>query len=275
LGIKNISYTPVNKSSNFRQDFIKWLSNNNVEDYDKIYILDLDVNQNKDIIDRHNFVIIDHHDSHEQNGKYEKARAIVKGNYKSAAELIYKAFKKIDPNINMTDAQKKLILYASDYDSYTLQLPESTKLNIVFNKTSNNFDSFIKSFETGYHGLTLQQENMVKIYNSEVEHLKEISNIFTGKFNIQSKERKIFAIFADNYINEMADFLLNEYKADISIVVNTKNDRVSFRRNKELEDIDLTILAGKLCEGGGHKYAAGGKITDDFMTFAKLLQQIR
>lgn len=274
LGIEQLPYTTIFKSKNFREDFTKWLLNNKVEEYDKIFILDLDLSSDDDLIDKKNIVIIDHHESHFINAKYKNAKAYIDKDCKSAAEVIYKTFKKIrDPNL--TDAQKKLIIYASDYDSYTLQFPESLKLNVLFGGTQNSFECFIKQFNTGYHGLTLQQENMYKLYNTEVENLKQSTSVFHGKFNIGGKERNVYAAFAEKYINEVSDYLIKEYKADISMVVCTKKNKVSLRKNHDLEDIDLIGLAEKLLKGGGHKYASGGEITPEFQTLTKRLTQIR
>ena len=45
-----------------------------------------------------------------------------------------------------------------------------------------------------------------------------------------------------------------------------------FRKTKKREiDVDLGALAKKIAEGGGHPYAAGGKITDMVMSITKML----
>ena len=70
--------------------------------------------------------------------------------------------------------------------------------------------------------------------------------------------------------NEICEYLLKEKGADIAFFVNPDASHVSFRKNKSC-DVDVSKLAAKLCEGGGHEYAAGGKITETFMNFTKLL----
>ena len=64
------------------------------------------------------------------------------------------------------------------------------------------------------------------------------------------------------------DLLINKHKADISVIVNTQSKTVSFRRSKSC-DADVSILAQKLCNGGGHAAAAGGKLTEQFATLTK------
>ena len=81
-------------AARFREDFTQWLVSNNINDYDNIFILDLDVADSQDLIDRNNVFIIDHHLSHEQKADYKKATAVVKV-YDSAAKLSYKVFEKL------------------------------------------------------------------------------------------------------------------------------------------------------------------------------------
>ena len=82
------------------------------------------------------------------------------------------------------------------------------------------------------------------------------------------KDYSIVATFANYAINELAHFLIKKYSTDISIIVNTQAKTVSFRRSKE-SDVDVSILAKKICEGGGHAAAAGGKLTEQFASLTK------
>jgi len=76
------------------------------------------------------------------------------------------------------------------------------------------------------------------------------------------------ATFANYAVNELAHFLIKKYNADIGIVVNTQAKTVSFRRSKQ-SDADLSILATKLCQGGGHSASAGGRLTEKFANLTK------
>ena len=62
--------------------------------------------------------------------------------------------------------------------------------------------------------------------------------------------------------------------ADVAIIVNPNSGRVSFRRRAESKNVDVSRIAAKLVDGGGHEYAAGGQVTDKFMDFTKLLKPI-
>jgi oligoribonuclease NrnB/cAMP/cGMP phosphodiesterase (DHH superfamily) len=75
------------------------------------------------------------------------------------------------------------------------------------------------------------------------------------------------------YINDICDHLLKTYNSDIVFFVNTNSSHVSFRKKKTC-NVNLAKLAEFLCGGGGHEYAAGGKITEKFMNFSKQLSLI-
>ena len=80
----NTTYT-ITRVTDFRRTFLEWLKSNNIEDYEKIFIIDLDVSQDSvDIVDRENIIIIDHHDTHVENAsKYKNATS---DNFKQLAE---------------------------------------------------------------------------------------------------------------------------------------------------------------------------------------------
>jgi oligoribonuclease NrnB/cAMP/cGMP phosphodiesterase (DHH superfamily) len=270
----NIDYT-TSQAQTFRDDWLKWLSTNNVEDYDKIYITDLDVGEHIDLIDYKNVTIIDHHATHVTHiDKYKKAKPLIKV-YSSAAKLIYKIMAQVYPDVKITDAQKKLIIIADDYDNYTLQIPDSKKLNILFWNTQKSFESFISNFSKGFYGFNIQQENIIQLHETKLKSIEENMSVYANKIMIQGKERYVCATFADTAINDIADILKDKYNAEIAIVVNTKRQSASFRRPKENTDVNVALLAQKLVDGGGHEYAAAGKITDHFVAFTKMLKQIK
>jgi oligoribonuclease NrnB/cAMP/cGMP phosphodiesterase (DHH superfamily) len=84
----------------------------------------------------------------------------------------------------------------------------------------------------------------------------------------------VVSCFASHSINEIAHYSLKKYDSDIAIVCNLNSMSVSFRKNKERCSMKLNKLAEILCDGGGHEYAAGGKVTDKFIAFTKTLNKI-
>ena len=99
-----IDCVPTNAQS-FREEYGKWLSKNDPDDYDEIYILDLGVFKDKDIVDDKRFFIIDHHDGH-NNSTYEHARCAINTSCGSACLWLYKVFGKLYDDFELTKARK-------------------------------------------------------------------------------------------------------------------------------------------------------------------------
>jgi nanoRNase/pAp phosphatase (c-di-AMP/oligoRNAs hydrolase) len=271
---KEVIELRTSQSKNFCKDWKAWINTVDISKYEKIYILDLDVYECIELIDKENVLIIDHHETHfKEIEKYKKATALIKI-YSSAAKLCYKIFSKLYPDIQLTDAQKKLIVLADDYDSYALQLEDSKKLNDLFWNTQKAQEEFIKWFINGFNGFNHQHITIIKQYENRLHNIKESLKVYSANIKIQNKIRKVCAAFSTTAINDVADILKKEYGADLAIVVNTKSKSVSFRIKDHTSDLDVSVFAEKIADGGGHKYAAGGKITESFMEFTKILKPI-
>lgn len=256
--------------TNFRSEYTKFLAKWDPNVFDKIFILDLDVGEHKDLIDTPKHFIIDHHKTHVDTGPYKNATAVVK-EYPSACKLSYKVFEKIT-SIELSNSRKKLILLGNDYDSYTLELPDSKNLNILYWNTQNRFNVFIEDFYDGFKGFSVKQQNIIKQHLIKFEQIKRDLEIYGITKDIQGQSCKILSAFATEAINDVADFLLQEKGADIAIVVNMNTNRVSFRRNVKIQNISLIEFGQEVCgDGGGHAYAAGGSISEKFINFSKTL----
>ena len=256
--------------SNFRREYLNWLNEHKPDSYEKIYILDLDVSNSIDLVDRSNFIIIDHHLTHVKAVQEYKNASIHVVETTSCAKLVYSKF---TPKI--TTEQKLLIALANDYDSYALTIPQSYELNCLLTNMqksagSQKAEKFMTRFYDGFKGFNTQETNIIKehvtLKNKTISELQ----VFTGSVPIGGKPRLIYGATGNKFINEICDHLIKKYNAEIVFFVNTDASHVSFRKSKQCE-VDLSKLAAKLCEGGGHEYAAGGKITESFMNFTKLL----
>lgn len=266
----HITYTPVSSVAKMRDEITTWLANNSFEDYNRIYFLDLDTSSIKDIIDKENVTIIDHHLSHAEfiadDGAYTNAKAAVV-EYTSCCKLLYKIFSRQNPSIKLTSHQKALIAICDDYDCYKLDIKYSKPLNCVFYSYNNSFDSFVKRFYNGFDGFNARELNMIKIHKDTLDSI--INNLETyhgtlGKYIV-------VAGFADKCINEVHEYMLQEYDdADISIVVMGSTNRVSWRKQTDCPAM-VNEIAERLCNGGGHEYAAGGVVTPAFEKFTQTL----
>jgi uncharacterized protein len=270
----DVTYTSVDNALAFRDKFTSWLVNNKVEDFYKIFILDLDVSNSYEEIDFANITIIDHHKSQvDFKSTLKKATLAVK-EYSSASKMIYKIFEKLY-KLKLNKDQKALVALTDDYDCYALTSPLSSQLNIVFWATNKRFDVLSKLWDKGFMGFDLLQRNKIIIHFTNLRQLIPQLKIYKGSVIFDGGELSVIATFAKDMINDVSDYLLKKYNMDISIVVNVEAKRVYFRSN--VEDVDLSILSKELCgefEAGGHFYAAGGKLTDLFLDFTKELTPI-
>lgn len=256
-------------SNDIRQDINQWMLTNNFDDFEAVFFLDLDMADCGDLIDHKNVIIIDHHKSHVNAMDYKIAKPFVK-EYSSAALLSYRIFKKLR-DIQFTEAQKILIIYANDYDSYTLAYPESSMLNVIFWNTHKSFETFINTFANGFKPFTKEQQAIYNIYEEDLKQTLSKLELYTcGHADVDGEYRVIMATFAEKYINDVSTYILDKYPCDVSIVINRKTKRVSFRRAKD-GTMKLNEFAKDIAAGGGHEYSAGGQL-DAFLEFSKNLK---
>ena len=236
---------------------------NTLDHYDRIFIIDLDLNKEQiELVDKNNVVVIDSHKNHSSyKHLYKNAKVIIEENYFSVIDLIRDKFK---THLDLSENQIKLIDLINEYDWYKSN-NDSLKLNAVYyNLNSPKTENFISSFYNGFNTYTIEQKNSIKLFFKKFKEQINSNNIFKGKI----KEYNVVASFGNYAVGELAHFLLSKYNADISIIVNTKAKTVSFRRSKSC-NADVSLLAKKLCEGGGHPASAGGKLTNQFASLTK------
>tara|TARA_R100001460_G_scaffold74848_1_gene115970 strand:+ start:1505 stop:2374 length:870 start_codon:yes stop_codon:yes gene_type:complete len=234
-----------------------------LDHYDRIFIVDLDLNEEQvKLVDRDNVVVIDGHKNHSKfKHLYSRSKVIIDESYFSVVNLIKDKFKS---HLSLTKEQLDLIDLINGYDWYKSN-NDSLKLNAVYyNLNTPKTENFISNFYNGFNSYTIEQKNSIKLFFRKFKEQISSNSIFKGKI----KDYNIIASFGDYAVGELAHFLLSKYNADISVIVNTKAKTVSFRRSKDC-DADVSLLAKKLCDGGGHPGSAGGKLTDRFASLTK------
>ena len=234
-----------------------------LDHYDRIFIIDLDLNKEQiELIDKGNVVVIDSHKNHSSyKHLYKNAKVIIDKSYFSVVNLIKDKFKS---HLDLNSNQIKLIDLINGYDWYKSN-NDSLKLNAVYyNLNSPKTENFISSFYNGFSSYTIEQKNSIKLFFKKFKEQINSNGIFKGNI----KEYNVVASFGNYAVGELAHFLLSKYNADISIIVNTKAKTVSFRRSKDC-DADVSLIAKKLCDGGGHPASAGGKLTNQFASLTK------
>lgn len=233
-----------------------------VSEYDKIFILDLDLSKEQiPQIDIEKVVVFDHHKRHAENSYiYKKAKAVVKQS-SSCVSLIHSKFK---DKVTLTSEQEQLVNYIDDYDSYKLHHKDSLKLNAI-HKTLNNpkAEKFIEAFREGFRPYNIQEKNGIRLFIKKFREQLE-GQVFEGKI----KTYKTVSIISNYAVSEVAHYIISKHDAEIGIVVNLETNTVSFRRSKD-SDVDVSIIAKALCDGGGSAAIAGGKLTEKFANLTK------
>ncbi|MAF25857.1 hypothetical protein CL634_09830, partial [bacterium] len=135
-------------------------------------------------------------------------------------------------------------------------------------------EKFLEDFGNGFFGFSDLHKNMIGFNHKKITRLKRECEVHHANIPIGGTTYKFVSTFADSCINEMADHILDKYDGDIGLVVNVKTKKVSFRKNKRAK-LDLGKLANKLTDGGGHEYAAGGTLNENFLEFTKIFQPIK
>tara|TARA_R110002051_G_scaffold323009_1_gene415294 strand:+ start:3503 stop:4396 length:894 start_codon:yes stop_codon:yes gene_type:complete len=260
------------KVSNIREKLLGWLTRNKIEDYKRVYFFDLDTTEIKDLIDKSNVLIFDHHKSHKDD--YSHARTYIDVNQTSCSKHLYKILSHIYPDVNLTVEQKKLIAFANDYDCYELKFPESNKLNfLLWYKNGDKLQNFINDFENGFFGFTNEQNKIISYHFYKFKKMRENINLFQAKLSISGKDYNFISTFANEYINDLGQYIVDKYKCDVCMMINLKNNRVYLRRKRDI-DFNLSTFAKKICNGGGHEYAAGGVLNDNVLALSKQFEPL-
>ena len=257
----------------------KIISINNSIDISKcdVYIFDLDTSQCTTealkIIDTKNFTIIDHHTSHVKASHiYNNATTHIE-ECTSCVKLLYKIYK--DRCKNLSVNQKMLIGIVDDYDSYKLETKYSHSLNLIYwNYQGDRLQKFHEEYYNGFKLFDKKQQHIIQFYKNKIEKITSSLDVFHTSVSISSKPVNIYSAFASECINDVCQFLVDNFKTDIAMVVNLKSQKVSLRKSKKC-NVPLDVLAKTIfTEGGGHADAAGGLMDDKFATFSKAFTPI-
>ena len=272
LAYKNadISYS-VTTEKNFRENILNWQLKDSFKNYDTVFICDLNIKNDIALIDRDNVVVFDHHAEHVNHlNEYVKAKAIIK-EYPSCTLLMYHSLKLKE---KITDHQKLLFNFISDYDSYVLKYPQSRELNQIFwNYTGDRLQKFLIEFKDGFFGFNRYHKNALKIVERNIENYFKTQTLYKGNLKISGKDYNVMGGFFSFSPNEIAERALHENNADVILLINLKSKTVCYRKSKTC-DLDVGRLAEKLADGGGHEAAAGSLLNDTIINITKLLQPI-
>jgi hypothetical protein len=216
---------------------------------------------------------IDHHKRSEVYIKDFKQARIIHKEISSNTLLVRKILKEEAPEF--TEAQKRLILLADDHDCGDNKFQDSYDLNILFwTQFRNAFCYFCNYYKDGFKPFTDDQKRIIKKAKQDAEIRLNQTQCFSGNIIMGGNPKYVVAAITDNTNNIVIDMLVAKYKPDILFYINTKTEKVSMRQKKADNAIDLSAFAEKYCDGSGHMYAAGGKVTPLFMELTKKLKPL-
>lgn len=225
------------------------------------------------ILNRKGVTIIDHHKSSERFiEKFDKAKVFYK-DFSSCALLVRKLLAATSPEL--TIEQKLLIALADDFDCYRLQLPDSYDLNILFwSEYRGKFAKFIKDYQKGFKPFTPEQKRAIAYIKKEAVEEAEKVDIFYGELLVGGKKKKVIAGMTQRLVPMVMDHLIKKHTPDLFFFININTQKVSLRQCTKEDPIDIGLFAEKICDGGGHEFAAGGKITPLFLEITKNLKPL-
>jgi oligoribonuclease NrnB/cAMP/cGMP phosphodiesterase (DHH superfamily) len=247
----------------FEEQYLLW-AKENAEDYEKIFIVGMVLDQNLiKKIDDHRVVFVS--DRPEDFKVWDST--MIQEECTSTTKLLYKKFKE---KVEFTKNLKKFFLYVDDYNSYDLKHEETKYLNALYRKSGGNrFINFVNRFWNGFDGFTATEVKLAEGFFNELEKELEEIVLYTGEWGVF----KVFSTISKFSVNELSHSIMENYKGDVVIVMNPDTKFVSFRKYKGSE-VDIAKMATDLCEGGGGEWAAGGKITKEFLEFSELLVEL-
>ena len=261
---------PYKTSSLFtiEQDFNEWYRKNG-EKYDRVYLLGIDVSNCLNFVNKDNVLIFKHRSP---VSSLSTAKIITDEKSNSTSMLLYNKFKN---KVTLGDHQKLMLLLVYDIKKYKFDLPQSKDLDILYKAyTGDKLLKFVTDFNGGFNQFSDKHRALINLYKKGIHNAIKDLKIFSGDLPFKGEKYKVISTFADKYINEISDRLLDHFESDICFVVNVDKNRVSFRRSPDCK-VDLDILADKIAFGGGHPYAASGTLTEDFITITKLFKQVK
>lgn len=228
--------------------------------------------------------LFDHHATAIELNKYEWATVITEENgvMPCGTSLFYRYLRtKADVEIKNV-IEMGLDRFVKEIELYDTWAWEEK--NHVSAKTLNDLfwlvghESFVESqvqkIRNGLEMLfTPEEERLLEVENRRIKkyiHDKTEDLIIINDFFTDEDGKPLTAgiVQADTYVSELGHYLCDHHDIDFALLLNLTHDKASLRAVKE--DVDLAPIV-KRYDGGGHKHAAGCKITSMGIEFVNKL----
>ena len=237
---------------------------NNLDKYDFIYVVDLNISEElADFIEENykdKIMIIDHHLSCNNMNKYSFIEVNAEGK-ESGTSLYYKyLLNNYNNNLLNRESTKMLVEHVRTMDIYDFSKTskeEAEKLEMIFKIYGK--DRFIdKFYNVIINDLELYSKEDLNLVELEKERIKRY--IEEKDFiEISLDNKRVGVVFAERYISELGNYLINKYDYLDYIVLINMDKKISYRGNGK---VDLSVIAKKF-GGGGHVNAAGNCLPSD------------
>lgn len=259
IDIEYCTYDDVNEKIQF------FIESKNTE-YDKIYITDLNVNENTaEMIDKNisdKVCLLDHHKSHIHLNQYEWANVIVESNgiKQCGASLFYKHLLETDNDLKQYNSLDKFVELIRLYDTYDWVetnnlkakglsdilrfVPRSEFISTYFIRLTNDksYFEFDKSHETALYYFSLYEEKYIKKKLDETLISQDVFGNTVG-----------YVFCDEDYRSIVGNKICENFNVDYACIINRY--RCSLR---SIGDFDVSKIAMEY-GGGGHKNAASFK----------------
>ncbi len=231
---------------------------NNLDKYDFIYVVDLNISEElADFIEENykdKIMIIDHHLSCNNMNKYSFIEVNAEGK-ESGTSLYYKyLLNNYNNDLLNRESTEMLVEHVRTMDIYDFSKTskeEAEKLEMIFKIYGK--DRFIdKFYNVIINDLELYSKEDLNLLELEKERIKRY--IEEKDFmEISLDNKRVGVVFAERYISELGNYLINKYDYLDYIVLINIDKKISYRGNGK---VDLSVIAKKF-GGGGHINAAG------------------
>ena len=235
----------------------------------EVFFLDFNINADFLQFDKPFVNFIDHHDNDKSIVNSFQHAKVFNEKSSSNALFFYKTFSQFF--VKLTNEQKKMVLYADDYDSGKNIHKESYDLNLIlWSEYRNNFNGFINAYTNGFVSFTELQISKINAIKTYAEEESKKLKVFSGQLKIQNKDKNVYAACYNKIEYLVLDYIMkNKPHVDILILVDLHAKTVALRQQYSDDEIDLGAFAEKYCEGGGNNHSARGILTDIFMEITK------
>lgn len=231
---------------------------NNLDKYDFIYVVDLNISEElADFIEanyKEKIMILDHHLSCNNMNKYSFIEVNAEGK-ESGTSLYYKyLLNNYNNDLLNRESTEMLVEHVRTMDIYDFSKTskeEAEKLEMIFKIYGK--DRFIdKFYNVIINDLELYSKEDLNLVELEKERIKRY--IEEKDFmEISLDNKRVGVVFAERYISELGNYLINKYDYLDYIVLINMDKKISYRGNGK---VDLSVIAKKF-GGGGHVNAAG------------------